>query len=49
MNTRKFVESLKRLYLTSKVALNQIKSYLSNGKITAEEYDYITGEIPSQA
>ena len=39
---RVFVESLKRLYKSGKVTLTQIQTYLANGKITAEEYDYIT-------
>ena len=39
---RVFVESLKRLYKSGKVTLAQIQAYLSSGKISAEEYDYIT-------
>ena len=39
---RVFVESLKRLYKSGKVTLTQIQAYLANGKITTEEYDYIT-------
>ena len=42
MNTRKFVESLRRLYIGGKVTLEQVKAYLASGKITDEEYDYIT-------
>ena len=41
---RTLVESLKRLYNTDpkKVTLEKLDSMLLEGKITQEEYDYIT-------
>lgn len=39
---RVFVESLRRLYKSGKVTLEKVKQYLADGKITPEEYDYIT-------
>lgn len=36
------VESLKRLYAQGKVAITKLDTLLSEGKITQEEYDYIT-------
>lgn len=40
----KLVESLKRLYRAGKLTINQIAERLAKGTITAEEYNYITGE-----
>jgi len=36
------VESLKRLYSQNKVTLAKLDTMLSEGKITLEEYTYIT-------
>lgn len=40
---RLFVESMRRLYLTGRLSLDDIKTRLADGKITAVEYSYITG------
>lgn len=37
-----FVESLKRLYSQGKITIAQLDTMLSEGKITQEEYTYIT-------
>lgn len=37
-----FVESLKRLYTSGKLSLDEIKALIAPGKITTAEYDYIT-------
>lgn len=42
MNSSKFVESIRRLYKAGKITLDKVKELLANGKITSEEYDYIT-------
>lgn len=39
----RFVESLKRLYKAGKVTEEKLSEMLSEGKITQEEYEYITG------
>jgi len=38
------VESLKRLYAQGKVAVSKLDSMKAEGKITQEEYDYITAQ-----
>jgi len=42
MNSSKFVESIRRLYQAGKITIDKVKELLANGKITPEEYDYIT-------
>jgi uncharacterized XkdX family phage protein len=39
-----FVQSLKRLYLSGRVTIEQVAERVESGKITAEDYTYITGE-----
>lgn len=39
-----FVNSLKRLYAKGKVTKEKLEDLVSDGKITEEEYKYITGE-----
>lgn len=41
---RILVESLKRLYKTGRLTLEQIQARLEKGTITQEEYDYIVEE-----
>ena len=41
---RSLVESLKRLYGCGKVSKKDIKARIVSGKITEDEYEYITGE-----
>ena len=36
------VESLKRLYNDKKIDFNKIKNLLEEGKLTQEQYEYIT-------
>ena len=36
-----FIESLKRLYTSKKVTDEKLQSFLTAGKITQEEYNYI--------
>lgn len=36
-----FVESIKRLYIAGKITKNKIDSLYENGKITADDRDYI--------
>lgn len=38
-----FIESLRRLYLAGKVAPEKVQALRDEGKITQEEYDYVTG------
>lgn len=38
-----FVESLRRLYKSGKVNFEKISELLSRGKISEEEFNYITG------
>jgi hypothetical protein len=38
-----FVESLRRLYTAGKIELPTLDDLLARGKLTQEEYDYITG------
>lgn len=40
---RVLVESFRRLYRSGKITLDQLKGYVSSGKITTGEYDYIVG------
>ena len=37
-----FVESLKRLYIAGRITVEKLDGLLTDGKITQEEYDYIT-------
>lgn len=39
---RTFVESLKRLYSTGRVEFAKVNELFTEGKITQEEYEYIT-------
>ena len=39
------VESCKRLYVSGKLTKEQISERKDSGKISAEEYEYITGEV----
>lgn len=41
---RTYVESLKRLYAKGRVTKEQLIERVEDGKITAAEYKYITGE-----
>lgn len=43
---RAFVKSLKRLYDKGSEAVTKekLKEFVANGKITAKEYEWITGE-----
>ena len=41
---RTFVESLKRLYVKGKVTKEKLAQLTAEGKLTAAEYEYITGE-----
>lgn len=41
---RTMVESFKRLYKGSRLSKEQIVERVQTGKISAEEYGYITGE-----
>lgn len=41
---RTLVESLKRLYESGRLTLEQIQARLEKGTITQEEFDYIVGE-----
>lgn len=41
---RILVESFKRLYESGRVTKEELLNRVSNGKITQEEYEYITGE-----
>ncbi len=38
------VESLKRLYESERLTREQIEERVAKGSISAEEYEYITGE-----
>lgn len=40
---RTLVQSLRRLYLKGKVAVEKLQSMVEAGTITQEEFDYITG------
>lgn len=42
---RTLVQSFKRLYENGKMTVEQIKERVKSGKITNEEYEYITGEV----
>lgn len=39
-----FVESLKRLYEQGKITTDRLAELQTTGKITADEYEYITAE-----
>lgn len=41
---RMVVESFKRLYNKGTLTKEQVKERVANGKITEDEYTYITGE-----
>ena len=41
---RILVESMKRLYSRKKITKEQIAERVANGHISADEYEYITGE-----
>ena len=41
---RILVESLKRLYNSNKITKEAVRDRVVGGKITEEEYEYITGE-----
>ena len=38
---RTFVESLRRLYKANRITIEKLQAFLSEGKISQEEYDYI--------
>ena len=38
------VESMKRLYQSGKITKENVKVRVKSGKITEDEYEYITGE-----
>lgn len=42
---RIMVESFKRLYNSGKLTKEQISERMDSGKISAKEYEYITGEV----
>lgn len=42
---RILVESLKRLYDTGRVTKEELLERVANGKITQEEYNYITSQL----
>ena len=42
---RMMVESFKRLYNSGKLTKEQISERMDSAKISAEEYEYITGEV----
>lgn len=42
---RAFVKSLKRLYEKGGVTEAKLRSLLAEGKISSDEYEYITGEV----
>lgn len=42
------IDSLKRLYQSGKLTLEQIESILAKGSISQEEFDYITETPPIQ-
>lgn len=44
---RLLVESMRRLYLSGRLSLNEIKARIAAGKITSAEYDYIVGISPT--
>ena len=45
---RLLIESMRRLYKAGKLTLDEIKSRVADGKITAAEYDYIVGVATAQ-
>lgn len=42
---RMLVESFKRLYNSEKLSREQVAERVETGKINAEEYEHITGEV----
>ena len=44
---RTLVESLKRLYTKGRLTQEQVAERVTKGSISAEEYEYITGETYS--
>ena len=40
---RTFVESLKRLYKAGRISRAKLEEFLSEGKISQEEFNYIVG------
>lgn len=42
MNTALVIETLKRLFLVGDVTIGELKGLLADGKISPEEYEYIT-------
>lgn len=40
---RPFVESLKRLYRAGRITIEKLDTFLADGKINEEEYQYIIG------
>ena len=38
------VESMKRLYQSGKITKENVSARVKSGKITEDEYEYITGE-----
>ena len=42
-NMRALVESLRRLYKSSRINKEKVDELFKNGKITEEEYNYILG------
>ena len=42
------VESMKRLYQDGKITKENVSARVKSGKITEDEYEYITGEAYEQ-
>lgn len=45
---RTLVESLKRLYEKNRLTIEQVTERVTKGSISADEYQYITGEEYSE-
>ncbi len=45
---RTLVESLKRLYEKNRLTIEQVAERVTKGSISADEYQYITGEEYSE-
>lgn len=45
---RTLVESLKRLYSKGRLTIEQVAERVTKGSISADEYQYITGEEYSE-
>ncbi len=39
-----FINSLKRLYVAGKIVLAKLDTFLTEGKVTQEEYNYIASQ-----